>query len=938
VKEKLVFLMALILSCGSLFADFDWGGDCDAGNGSFSQNIPYQGSGVEVGIIPINKRNVVINLAAVNDVDIQLLTEDGHQIIAYPSGDLNGPVQECTNYNNVEYCYSGYNGVDGQKGHEFIRINGDTNIPLVMKAWGFQAGDAEVTYEWNAVPTCNEKGNGAFSQYIAQSSTTVVGDIPLNKVNVKIELIARNDKDVDIQLYDGDTAIVQWPSGILNGPSQEEVDYEGMTIIYSGYYGIDGNSGHETIEIKGRVTRTLTMKAYGYRAGTADITYEWGIGAGNACGGLTNPPLPSCEDGFVCKDGDFGNQALDIPGECHNELWCESEESAVKDCNGLIHPAVPGFWGCEEFTCKWIPGQNFALEGEDCGGFAAVQCETSLKCLIDGGDHGICRAQNYCLNEETAKSDCANLNAVIKPKSPHSYWGCEESKCILKYEHLPFCKGGEEWFWADSEELIKEEKCSGQINPMVCNSENYCTDSNQRCYTNLDLLHKDGICITPPEGYECYESMRMQPLGCKAVYDNWGCREFYYDCSENIGKTCNGRNPEIQLCGDHLECLGGDEARDIPGTCKKVSYEDEMCGGIAGFICATGLNCDMDGNYPDAAGTCRKICDSDSECTDDNFCKKPDYSCEKDGMCKPRMKYMCAPQPEDMEKVYFCSCDGLTINDYCHTKENHNVAYEGECKDPLDTGDAYQYVNAKIKGHLLIVDVNYSGGCANHEFDLNFSKSIMESYPLQINGAVHHNANSDACKSLRSDKLFFDLRDFAIIKENTPITINLMKDGEKAYSLTYDSDVASTPICEVTFGDFGYCKAMASNAWALIDGECKQISGCPDKIGAATFYGTKLECLNNCAVDSCEAWNAAFEVEFSMAQYCEDASECQAVPGTSCGCTRNLVVNGANDLTTFDAVLEGKNSVCEPIITTCDCPLADGFKCENNRCQWNYTN
>jgi hypothetical protein len=29
-----------------------------------------------------------------------------------------------------------------------------------------------------------------------------------------------------------------------------------------------------------------------------------------------------------------------------------------------------------------------------------------------------------------------------------------------------------------------------------------------------------------------------------------------------------------------------------------------MCGGIAGFRCATGLTCKLDGSYPDAAGKC----------------------------------------------------------------------------------------------------------------------------------------------------------------------------------------------------------------------------------------------------------------------------------------------------------------------------------------------
>lgn len=35
------------------------------------------------------------------------------------------------------------------------------------------------------------------------------------------------------------------------------------------------------------------------------------------------------------------------------------------------------------------------------------------------------------------------------------------------------------------------------------------------------------------------------------------------------------------------------------------ALEGEFCGGIAAIECATGLVCQLDGNYPDAGGTCQ---------------------------------------------------------------------------------------------------------------------------------------------------------------------------------------------------------------------------------------------------------------------------------------------------------------------------------------------
>ena len=38
--------------------------------------------------------------------------------------------------------------MNGEKGHEWIRINGTTNRPVIMKAFGYAAGDALIEYSW----------------------------------------------------------------------------------------------------------------------------------------------------------------------------------------------------------------------------------------------------------------------------------------------------------------------------------------------------------------------------------------------------------------------------------------------------------------------------------------------------------------------------------------------------------------------------------------------------------------------------------------------------------------------------------------------------------------------------------------------------------------------------------------------------------------------
>jgi len=346
-------------------AEFDWGTDCDSGSGQFAQFINYYDVTV-IGEIPVDKRNVRIDLDSPDDVDIQLFDKaTGKAIIAWPYGLLNGPTTDVVDYQGVSYRYSGYNGVDGELGHEYVEILGDTNRVLVIKAFGYAAGDAEVTYSYDAVPTCNERGEGDFSQYVGYGRTVTVGDIPSGKTNVLVELDAGYGNDVDIQLVDAQTGeeIVAWPYGLLNGPEEEEVGYRDMTVRYSGYNGIDGNWGRERIEVFGTTTTTLTVQAYGYMSGYADVSYAWGVGTGLPCGGTTYPPLPACTEGLTCK----GEQlSPNLPGECHTASWCFNDALAPVHCAELDQPRTPGRWTCEQFECVYVEQNECEASGGYC--------------------------------------------------------------------------------------------------------------------------------------------------------------------------------------------------------------------------------------------------------------------------------------------------------------------------------------------------------------------------------------------------------------------------------------------------------------------------------------------------------------------------------------------------------------------------------------------
>jgi hypothetical protein len=256
------------------------------GSGEFQQHI-QEDAIVDVGEIPVGVEGVSIKLTSSNDVDIQLYdAEDGLAIVKWAyfltqGGILKGPYRQHTDYEGVDVEWSGYNGDGTGLGNEYITLTGKTNRSLVMKVFGYREGYATVHYSWTGgqAEGCDipESGGDSFQQQILKNAITTVGDIPIGVHNLYVRL--NSNRDIDIQLYDKDngTKIIVWPDGILNAATLQSVDYEGMTIEWSGFNGDGTGWGHEYIKISGETTRNLTMKVYGYQPGHAVVDYSWGV-------------------------------------------------------------------------------------------------------------------------------------------------------------------------------------------------------------------------------------------------------------------------------------------------------------------------------------------------------------------------------------------------------------------------------------------------------------------------------------------------------------------------------------------------------------------------------------------------------------------------------------------------------------------------------------
>ncbi len=71
--------------------------------------------------------------------------------------------------------------------------------------------------------------------------------------------------------------------------------------------------------------------------------------------------------------------------------------------------------------------------------------------------------------------------------------------------------------------------------------------------------------------------------------------------------------------------------------------------------------------------------------------------------------------------------------------------------------DPVTIVEVRVEGDALSIDVEYGGGCEDHHFSLQQSGVFRESYPVQTDLSLTHDANGDLCRALVSRTLEFDL-------------------------------------------------------------------------------------------------------------------------------------------------------------------------------------
>ena len=178
----------------------------------------------------------------------------------------------------------------------------------------------------------SKSGSGEFSKFVAEGDRAIIGRIPVGIANLSVKLTA--EADLDIELWDGEVFVVGWEAdggkARIHSEAKVAAGYNGVEIVWSGWNGVSGNPGSESITISGTTKNAFVMKVFGYQAGDVKVAYSWvGMGVvGPSTGGSGNfSKLVSQQDRVVIGTVPVGVDGLLINLTSANdldiELWDE---------------------------------------------------------------------------------------------------------------------------------------------------------------------------------------------------------------------------------------------------------------------------------------------------------------------------------------------------------------------------------------------------------------------------------------------------------------------------------------------------------------------------------------------------------------------------------------------------------------------------------------
>jgi hypothetical protein len=132
-------------------------------------------------------------------------------------------------------------------------------------------------------------------------------------------------------------------------------------------------------------------------------------------------------------------------------------------------------------------------------------------------------------------------------------------------------------------------------------------------------------------------------------------------------------------------------------------------------------------------------------------------------------------------------CDSESLVDDRSPVEDGVVKIGDYRPDNLE-GDPFELLGAEIVSNRLILDVAYSGGCAEHDF-AGFTPEVnIAIFPPQITVFVVHDGNGDLCEAYPRENVELDISSLlGAFGNEFSVTILPIESGSQSIVLHHDS-------------------------------------------------------------------------------------------------------------------------------------------------------
>ncbi len=99
------------------------------------------------------------------------------------------------------------------------------------------------------------------------------------------------------------------------------------------------------------------------------------------------------------------------------------------------------------------------------------------------------------------------------------------------------------------------------------------------------------------------------------------------------------------------------------------------------------------------------------------------------------------------------------------SKSIQNKVIKATLGEKKSISAAFQITGVSINANIMTIDVNYSGGCDVHSFEMIGSLMMAKSLPPIRTIHLIHISNEDKCEKLIKEKILVDISDLSFKKE-----------------------------------------------------------------------------------------------------------------------------------------------------------------------------